>query len=551
MARTEVRTPVLIVGGGPVGLSLAMDLAWRGVECTLAELRPAGEPPAVKCNHVSSRSMEALRRLGIAALVRDAGLPPDWPVDVAWSTTVIGTEIGRIEIPCRRDRFSDGSSPDALWPTPEPPHRVNQLFLEPILFQHVVTLPEVTLLNRVWVDDVTQHEESVVAHGIDLDAEEEVIIHARYLVGCDGGRSTIRKAIGVTLTGTPEISRALSTFIRAPELVRLIKRKKAWFNHAANPRRTGNAVALDGRELWLVHCWLRPGEHDFEEIDRDRAIREVLGVAPEFEYEVLAIEDWVARRLVADRFCVGRVFLCGDSAHIWIPVAGYGMNAGIADALGLSWQLAAVIRGWAPDELLASYEAERRPITEQVSKFAMNLGIKVRHQADTVDASIEASGPEGNAFRESYGRQLVELNRAQYFCAGLNFGYFYDASPTIYYDGEQPPAFTMDTYTPSTVPGCRTPHLWLDDGRSLYDALGAEFTLLRMDPHVDVSGLLEAAVRREVPLAVLDVKSTEAEALYREKLVLSRPDRHVAWRGDREPEDPGELIDLVRGARMV
>ena len=137
MKLPELTTDVLIVGAGPVGLTLAMDLASRGVQVVVVELRAYAEPPNVKCNHVSARSMEQFRRLGVAAKLRDAGLPADYPNDVAFRTSVTGIELTRIPIPCRRDRYRETEGPDAWWPTPEPPHRINQLFLEPILLHAV------------------------------------------------------------------------------------------------------------------------------------------------------------------------------------------------------------------------------------------------------------------------------------------------------------------------------------------------------------------------------------------------------------------------------
>jgi hypothetical protein len=252
--------------------------------------------------------------------------------------------------------------------------------------------------------------------------------------------------------------------------------------------------------------------------------------------------------MLAGRFRDRRVFICGDAAHIWVPFAGYGMNAGIADAMNLSWQLAARLNGWGAAGLLDAYEAERQPITEQVSKFAMNHAIALQKEREGVPAGIEAPGPEGEAARAAAGRALYDLNVKQYCCGGLNFGSFYDRSPVIAYDGEAPPAYTMDRFTPSTVPGCRTPHLWLDDCRSLYDAMGPEYTLLRFDPAVPTASIEQAAAHRGVPLRVLDVESREARALYPEALVLSRPDQHVAWRGKAAPADALALIDTVRGA---
>ena len=229
-------------------------------------------------------------------------------------------------------------------------------------------------------------------------------------------------------------------------------------------------------------------------------------------------------------------------------MAGYGMNAGIADAMNLSWLLAGRLSGWATDAALDGYEAERLPITEQVSNFAMNHALALQRQREGVLAGIEAAGPEGDALREATGRALYDLNVQQYCCGGLNFGYFYDRSPLIAYDGEPQPAYTMYDFTPSTVPGCRTPHVWLDDGRSLYDAMGPGYTLLRCDPAVDVSTIVAAAAARGVPLAVFDLRSAEAAQLYGRKLVLSRPDQHVAWRGDAAPDDALALIDRLRGA---
>jgi hypothetical protein len=224
------------------------------------------------------------------------------------------------------------------------------------------------------------------------------------------------------------------------------------------------------------------------------------------------------------------------------------MNAGIADAMNLSWLLAAHLQGWATDTALDAYEAERQPITEQVSNFAMNHALALQRQREEVPEDIEQPGPQGDALRAAKGQAMYDLNVQQYCCAGLNFGYFYDKSPIIAYDGQAQPAYGMATFTPSTVPGCRTPHVWLADGRSLYDAMSSGYTLLRTKPDVDVAPLVEAAARRGVPLSVLDLSPSEAGAVYDRALVLSRPDQHVAWRGDNAPQDALALIDLLRGA---
>jgi 2-polyprenyl-6-methoxyphenol hydroxylase-like FAD-dependent oxidoreductase len=543
----RIATRVLVVGGGPVGTTLAMDLAWRGIDVVVAEQRQRGELPSVKCNHVSARTMEVFRRLGIVQRVRDAGLPHDHANDVAFRTTTTGIEFARIPIPCRRDRYSVKNGPDGWWPTPEPPHRINQIYLEPVLVECAAAMPGLRYLNRVRVLGFEQADNAVTAEAQDLDSGDTVVIRAEYLIGCDGPASEIRRQIGARLAGDAMISRTQSTYIHAPGLSRLMRAEPAWSTQSLNPRRSANMFAVDGRETWLIHNYLRAEETDFAAVDRDRCIRLILGVGPGFAYQVLSQEDWIGRRMLADRFRDRRAFICGDAAHIWVPFAGYGMNAGIADAMNLSWMLAGVLQGWAAPAILDAYEAERWPITEQVSHYAMNTALSLARTRAEVPDNIEATGPEGDAVRERFGRMVYESNVPQYCCGGLNFGYFYDRSPIIAYDGEAAPPYSMYDFTSSAVPGCRVPHLWLHDGRSLYDALGPGFTLLRFDPSVLADRLLEAAGQRGVPVRLLDLDPAQP---YCHKLVLSRPDQQVAWRGNQVPDDPLRVLELIRGAAV-
>ncbi|PTS88724.1 monooxygenase [Sphingomonas sp. HMWF008] len=521
---------VIVVGGGPVGLLLAIDLAWRGVHVTLVESRPAGQLPSVKCNHVASRTMETLRRLGLSRAVRAVGLPDDYPNDIVFRTAMTGHELTRIPIPCRADRYTSRSGPDTAWPTPEPPHRVNQIYFEPILFAHAQADDRITILSYTEFESAHGEEDGVVARVVDLASGESRTLHARYLVGCDGGRSTVRRLIGGKLEGDAVVQRVQSTLIDAPDLLGVLGSAPGWMNYNYNPGRAGTVIAIDGIRRWLVHNYLRPDEDDFESVDRDGGIRRILGVDADFPIEQVANEDWIGRRLVADTFREGRMFIAGDAAHLWVPYAGYGMNAGIADAMNLSWMLAAHLLGWAPETILDAYVAERKPITEQVSRFAMSHAMGAIRERNTLPANIEDDTPEGEAARRAIGEAAYALNVQQYACAGLNYGYFYEESPIIAYDGEHAPHYTMHDYIPSTVPGCRVPHFHLADGRSLYDMMGSGYSIISLDPAVDLAPLIDAARRRAMPLCV-----------------IARPDGHVAWRGDAV-EDPGALLDRLRGA---
>ncbi|MCC6008049.1 MAG: FAD-dependent oxidoreductase [Rhodobacteraceae bacterium] len=538
------RTDILVVGGGPVGLVLAMEAARRGIAVTVADLRAPGVSETVRCNHVSARTMETFRRLGLADEVRAAGLAPGHAHDAAFRTTFTGREFARIPIPGREGRRSGAPGPDTWWPTPEPAHRVNQIYLEPILQRHAHATPGVRVLHRTEVVSFAQDAEGVTARLRDLETGAEHDIRAAFLAGCDGGRSSVRRAIGAKLEGDAVIQRVQSSYIRAPGLLERSGDEPAWVTICLNTRRNGTLYAIDGRETFLVHNYLAPEEEDFDAVDRDWAIRTILGVGPDFEYEFIHKEDWIGRRLVADKMREGRVFLAGDSAHIWVPYAGYGMNAGIADAVDLAWLLSAVVQGWGGPGMLDAYAAERHPITEQVSRFAMSHAEKMIRNRGAVPPEIEDDTPQGEAARRAFGQVNYDVNVEQYCCAGLNFGYYYEGSPIIAEDGEAAPAYTMGHFTPSTVPGCRMPHVWLPDGRSAYDALGPFYTLVRSDPECDIGPLQGAAQAAGVPLQVLDLPASPDLP---EPLLVVRPDQHIAWRGHHLPRDPGLILARIAG----
>jgi hypothetical protein len=258
-------------------------------------------------------------------------------------------------------------------------------------------------------------------------------------------------------------------------------------------------------------------------------------------FTISSTKRWVGRRLLAARFRAGRVFLLGDAAHNWIPMAGYGMNAGIADADNLAWKLAAVVDGWAPEALLDSFEIERRPILDQVSRFV----VRVRKGNDFIPpAELEEDSAAGRDARAKIGEFMRVNDGPQFACIGLNFGYFYEHSPVIAYDGVAAPGYDLAHYTPSSVPGCRAPHVWLGDRRgTLYDRMGAGFGLVRTDPAIDVTGLREAAQARRVPLSIIDISDLPERSLYEQPLTLVRPDQHVAWRGAAAaPQVLGKLL---------
>jgi 2-polyprenyl-6-methoxyphenol hydroxylase-like FAD-dependent oxidoreductase len=544
---TQFNADIIIVGAGPVGMTAAIEAGRRGKSVTVLERRDAENPAGAKCNSVAARTMETFRSLGIADEVARAGLPDDFPTDVICATSVTGPELTRLELPSRNER-GEPRFGDTKWRAAEPMVRVSQIYLEPILKRKMLATPGVTAHFKAEVLEVGQDRDGVTVNATLTDGSA-VTFTGQYLLGCDGGRSLVRKTIGAKLTGDAEIARTRSSLIRAPGLKALWgKRRPAWMSWIVNSQARGIVVAIDGQDTWLVHRPLPEGETDFDAVDFDASIRAVLGVDNDFTYDVINHEDWIGRRMVADRMRDRRIFIAGDAAHLWVPFAGYGMNAGIADAMNAVWAISNVLDGWAGQGMLDAYEAERQPITEQVSRHAM------QSMLDTVEALGKGPvptafssryNPAGIAMRAVMARKIGPLNEAQFLPEGLNFGYFYDRSPVIVADGVAPD-FSMGSHTPSTVPGCRLPH-FLVDGRPVMDLFGPAYTLLRLDPRVDVAPLVDAAKHAGMPLKLVDAVAPDGDPAFTHPLIIVRRDHHVAWRGHGMPWEPHDLVARLSG----
>lgn len=540
-----METQVVVVGAGPVGLTIAMDLAKRGIDVVVVESRSEDEPAEAKCNTISARTMEIFRQLGVADQARACGLTDDFPTDVVYATVANGEEITRIVMPSRKERVSpDGLNasgfPDSHWETPEPVVRASQLYLNPILLEHAKTFDRIIVLTETTFLSYVDHGDQVSVACRSKDGEQ-LVIQCRYLIGCDGASSSVRKQMGVKLEGDVEISKMRTTLVRCPEIKQLLADRPGWMTWVLNPRVTGVIVAIDGEELWLLHRGVRMNA-DFDSVDRDQSIRDMLGVGQNFSWDVVHHQDWMARRMVASRFRQNNVFVCGDAAHIWVPFAGYGMNAGIADANNLSWMMAAVLNGQADESLLEAHERERHPITEQVSKFAMNKALEYSEavQERKIPKLLESKNFLGRFLRHRIGRRMYEMNLPQFACQGLNFGYYYEDSPIIHYDGEAPPKYDMGHATASTVPGCRLPHFWVSPGVSIYDELGPVYTLLCFNEVKAKGPFTGAFAAAGLPLKVMAVGSHPSA--YDRKYVLARTDQHVAWRGDVLPDNVQEFV---------
>ena len=382
----------------------------------------------------------------------------------------------------------------------------------------------------------------------DAATGERSRIKARYLLGIDGAGSTVRRALGFGMTGEDGTTRRafmggtmMSFYIRSPTLMAASRRSPTNMTWIINPDMRGMMYSQDGRETWVVHYQV-PAETDWQQVDGTAVIRAMIGA--DIPFEIISGGPWTGGlALVAEHYQSGPVFLAGDAAHLFTPLGGLGMNTGIGDVMNLGWKLAAVHQGWAGPRLLDSYEIERRPIGLR----NVQLGVRCTQVMDgwTLWPGFEDDSPAADSARKTFGLRIMEEDRPQYLTVGIQLGERYENSPIVWPDGTPAPPDTWDAYTPVDRPGARAPHVWLAPGHAAYDEFGRGFTLLDFGAP-DAAGAIEAAARtRGVPLKTLRLAAPAG--LYRSKLVLVRPDQHIAWHGDAVA-DPLAVVDRARGA---
>ena len=529
-------TDVLIVGAGPVGLSLAIELGQRGVRCLVLEKNDrVGYNPRAKTTNVRSR--EHLRRWGIAEELRKASkLPADYPSDIIFATRLNGPQLAKIEnaLNCAPDK-NDLYSESAQW--------IPQYVLEEVLRAHAVSLPGVEIRFNTLYVSAEQDEQYVITTIRQTQSGDEQVVRSRFLVGSDGAGSYVRRTIGAEMSGTRGLAANYNVQFRAPELAKLHPHGPAiqyWIINGDSPSLIG---PMEGLDLWYFIATRIEGA--VEDIDPKALIRKATNL--DFEMEILGTSPWLAHSLIADKYSDGRIFLAGDACHLHPPFGGYGMNMGIADGVDLGWKLAAVVQGWGGDELLASYEAERRPVHRwMIEEAVANYSALGNH---LTLPGLETPGPVGDATRREAGDVIFAAKLREFKTLGAVLGYRYDDSPMIVADGTEAPPLNSMIYRPSARPGCLAPHLWLEDGTSLYDHFGQGFTLLAtsMETEVDIETAAAVAQELAIPLKLVAPKDYRLQRRYMAKFALIRPDQHVCWRGNQLPEDFGALLKQVSG----
>ena len=491
-----------------------------------------------KILRINVRTMELCRSLGVSRQVIDA-FPADFPLDNVFVTSLTGYELARAPLASMGERRPSPFSPEFQVHCP-------QSMFDPILRELARSLAPVTLRFNTRLETFEQDDSGVKATVRDASSGATETIHADYLVGCDGTSSAVRERLGIRMQGKWVIDHSLSIEFSTPSLAAIHDKGDAGRYVCIGPEGTWcTFMAVNGTDRWRVLLY-RSDEEDVKKIDPHAVVRRIAG--RDFEFTVESAKPWTRRAVVAERFRDRRVFLAGDAAHTHPPNGGFGMNTGVADSANLGWKLAAVLEGWASPRLLDSYEIERQPAARRVMAEAMQE--LERLVSGTTFPDIEAATPAGEAIRAKLGARLGgEFSGVRgWDRLGVHLGDIYWPSPIVVDDGTPMPVDDTWGYTPTSRPGARAPHAWLADGRSILDLFGRSHVLLRLGARpVDASSLVAAAAKRRMPLEVHDISDSAIAELYGSRLVLVRPDGHVAWRGDSAPLDVNAVIDRLLG----
>lgn len=534
-------TSVLIVGAGPVGLTLSLVLARSGIDCMVVE-RNSSTTQHPKMDITNGRSMEIFRALGVADEINAAAVPQDICHDVSWVSSLSGHEIYRFAYPGPAEareqyrRLNDGTQPM------EPAIRISQIVVEPLLRDAAMRSPHVTVCYGREFVELEQDDEGVSARVDHAETGERETIRARFLAGCDGGNSRVRRNIGIGLSGEAGIRSRYSVHFRSADRQILEPWGPAW--HYQSPVH-GTLVSQDGDEHFTLHSYLGDGEtpETVNPYDKVRAF-----VGRDFHFELLKAVDWENNLLVADRYRYRRVLLAGDSAHQYIPTGGYGMNTGVGDAFDLGWKLAAIINGWGGEKLLDGVEEERRPVAIR-NRDGAKRHAEARLAVGAIwPEDVDRAGPEGDVLRARLARRVREIGNAENESLGIELGYSYAGSALVCGAPDDRHQDDPLSYVPTTTPGYRPPAVYLANRVPIFDLFGPAFTLLQFAPdEVDASAVRTAADSLDLPLKVVSLRDAHARSLYGYDLVLLRPDHHVAWRSQEVSDDIGEILRTVSG----
>jgi 2-polyprenyl-6-methoxyphenol hydroxylase-like FAD-dependent oxidoreductase len=528
---------VIVAGGGPVGMTVAIELASRGISTLVVEPRAKDDYAVARVNLTNARSMEHFRRHGIADKLRaNDPVPSNVIRDLTFSTRANGKIILNVEGAYEwRERLPIAS---------EVPEWAPFQAIEKTLREKLLEATNATFLPHSTVLDFAQDEDGVevIFEGPGGARKQR----AKYIIIADGAQSELRKKLNLRMVGET-LFHNTSWHFRSPALTKLFaKTQLSSMTFFLNDDAYGDLIVPQSADDHWVYM-ISPIPEGLDPDDWP-SVRKMLfrSVGEEFEIFDQVGRYWGSHSRMAPTFNFGRAFLIGDAAHLTSPFGGFGMNLGIGDAADLGWKMAATLDGWGGPRLLETYTVERREVANFVIQGSAHNN-RVWGKA-LVRPHMEEDSDRGEKVRAEVREFVIREKTRQFRSLGAQLGYRYTWSPIVVSDGSELPPLEYGDYRPSSVPGCRAPHVWLDDGSSLFDHFGSGFCLLKLDPAAEGAPIERAAGNVGMPLKILEFDNHSIRALYERALVLIRPDQHVAWRGDAPPSDCAALINIVRGS---
>ena len=537
---------VLITGGGSVGLSLAAELGWRNIDCMVIE-KADGLNNHPRANAVANRTMEYYRRWGIDKEITEAGIPPDHPADYYWVSSLHGKQLHRISLPpfkkIREVKDAGGYVKEEHTWSPYLKTITGQNEVEQVILNYIYSLSNIDMKFNYELKNFDQDSLGVICKVKNNKTGKIEDIKCKYLIACDGGKSMVREKLNIGLTGRADMAKFVSIYFKAPDFMKCHKFGTANIFFPLHKDYAGFLLNWDGGTTFTYHLMLKPGQL-WNKINAKNSIEAVLGKSTDID--ILSIQPWSAHALVADKYHDNRVIMAGDAVHLFTPTGGFGMNTGVSDAIDIAWKVQAMVEGWGGNKLIDSYFDERHPIgirnTREAADCFDQLNSVMVH-GDILDEESDRA----DKLREELSLNLKEQDKL-IASSGTLLGYRYNNSSIIIPDGTQETIDNPRKYIPTARPGHRAPHIWLEEGVSIYDKFGKNFTLLVISHDVsDANILICEAKNIGIPIKLLKINDQDVLNLYKNKYVIIRPDLMVAWRSDSIPNKPVDILNKITG----
>ena len=537
---------VLISGGGSVGLSLAAELGWRNIDCMVVE-QAAGLNNHPRANAVANRTMEYYRRWGIDKAITEAGIPPDHPADYYWVSSLHGRQLHGISLPpfkkIREVKDTGGYVKEEHTWSPYLKTITGQNEVEETILNYIDTLSNINMNFNYSLESFEQDTLGVTSKVKNIKSGVIEEVRSKYLIACDGGKSMVREKLNIGLSGRADMAKFVSIYFKAPDFMKCHKFGSANIFFPLHKDYAGFLLNWDGGTTFTYHLMLKPGQL-WNEVNTKKSIEEVLGQTTDIE--ILSVQPWTAHALVADKYHDKRIIMAGDAVHLFTPTGGFGMNTGVSDAIDIAWKVQAMVEGWGGAKLIDSYFEERHSIGVRNTKEAADCFDQLNSVMQYGDI-LDEDSKRAEKLREKLSINLKEQDKL-IASSGTLLGYRYNNSSIVIPDGTEETIDNPRKYIPTARPGHRAPHIWLEEGVSIYDKFNKNFTLLVFtEDLIDAKKLISKAESIALPIHLLQINDKDVLNLYLNKYVIVRPDLMVAWRSDYIPENIIDILNTIIG----